>query len=299
MVELNLVHKNKSEVEYTVSNFPDTQKQIKIEIFCSLNLHNSAYDKIVNEGVVIKSRMSWDDVQLIIATVKALRQLKAKEIHLCVPYFLGARSDRKFEQGSNNYLKDVICPIINSLELDSVSVLDAHSFVLEACLKNFQSVDNYQLVRYAQNDLLKKNVDAGKSTHLNDFILVAPDAGASHKIYKLAENIGYKGEIIICSKERGTDGKLSKTVVPDFDYSKDIVIVDDIFDYGNTFMNIVKAVSHKTNESVSPIGKKYLIVTHAIQEKGLEAASEYFNTIYTTNSVREFDLPKVKILDIF
>jgi hypothetical protein len=37
----------------------------------------------------------------------ALRILVLEIIY--VPYFLGARSDRKFTEGGINYLKDVIC----------------------------------------------------------------------------------------------------------------------------------------------------------------------------------------------
>jgi phosphoribosylpyrophosphate synthetase len=56
----------------------------------------------------------------------ALRNLGVRKINLYVPYFLGARSDRKFTEGGINYLKDVICPIINSQKFKSVTILDAH-----------------------------------------------------------------------------------------------------------------------------------------------------------------------------
>jgi phosphoribosylpyrophosphate synthetase len=50
---------------------------------------------------------------------------------------------------------------------------------------------------------------------INDrFIFIAPDGGSLKKIYKLAEQIGYKGDIITCSKDRGKDGKLTRTKVP-------------------------------------------------------------------------------------
>ena len=60
--------------------------------------------------------------------------------------------------------------------------------------------------------------------------LVSPDAGASKKIYKLAEQIGYEGDIITCSKDRDIDGKLTRTIVPlNFtELEKDFIIIDDI-----------------------------------------------------------------------
>lgn len=119
----------------------------------------------------------------------------------------------------------------------------------------------------------------------NRFILISPDAGASKKIYKLAEQIGYKGDIITCSKDRDTDGKLTKTVVPMGKHwisNKDIIIIDDICDGGATFINIAKEL--KSNGFKNKI---YLIVTHGIFSKGFKELSQYFNSIYCTNSYQD------------
>lgn len=65
-----------------------------------------------------------------------------KRIHLFVPYILGARSDRQFEEGGNNYVKQVIAPIINMLGFETVIATDPHSNVLEACINNFKKLSN-------------------------------------------------------------------------------------------------------------------------------------------------------------
>jgi ribose-phosphate pyrophosphokinase len=78
----------------------------------------------------------------MICANQALLNLGVGRVHLYVPYFVGARSDRKFQNGGINYLKQVICPIINSQNFFSVTVLDPHSDVLEGCLKNFNKINN-------------------------------------------------------------------------------------------------------------------------------------------------------------
>lgn len=126
----------------------------------------------------------------------------------------------------------------------------------------------------------------------NDFILVSPDAGASHKIYKLAEQIGYKGDIITCSKERDKEGKLSKVTINGIEAlntDKDCIILDDICDGGATFINIAKKLISNRKECGGK-GKLYLIVTHGIFSKGFEELSRHFDGIYCTNSYS--DLPK-------
>ncbi len=284
-----------SDILYKISKFPDGQQQINLfESHADISLPGYYYlagksNVYTLYPVTIISRLNnFLDLELIICAVKALRNLGIKEIHLYTPYFLGSRSDRQFEEGSNNYLKDVICPIINSLNFDSVTVLDPHSDVLEACLNNFKKVSNLDLVKYSLKLIYSKQLinlgnryENSKDFVHDKFILVSPDAGASKKIYKIADQIDYKEDIITCSKDRNIHGNLTKTVVPTANYgSKDLIIIDDICDGGATFINIAK--EFKKLDTFK--GKIYLIVTHGIFSKGLESIMEHFDGIFCTNS---------------
>jgi len=294
---INLTNLETSEIKYEVSKFPDGQHQIKIlgyEYFSPGNRREdssitfySISQRNLGDKIQIKSRLNnFKDLELIICTVASLRNLGVKEIHLYVPFFLGSRSDRQFEEGSNNYLKQVICPIINSLKLDSVTVLDPHSDVLEACLNNFKKKDNLNLVRFATNSYQHSNKKTS-GVMSEDFILISPDAGANKKIFKIAEQIGYKGDIITCSKSRDENGKLSRVEIPINTslIDKDMIIIDDICDGGATFLNIAK----KLKEIYK--GKIYLIVTHGIFSKGLTELNKYFDGIYTTDSYATISNP--------
>jgi len=296
---LNLVDLEKSEIKYEISRFPDGQQQVKI-----LGETSVSYKPVIShgtflKGVQIKARLNnFKDLELIICATKSLRELGVKQIHLYTPFFLGSRSDRKFEEGSNNYLKDIICPIINSLNFESITVLDPHSNVLEACLNNFKKVDNLKLVDFFIKDYTKLSrfSDYFNKEDLNKFIIISPDAGANKKIFKIAEQISYKGDIITCTKSRDENGKLSHIKVP-YDESlgttnKDLIIIDDICDGGATFINIVKAIQ----ESEMFYGKIYLIVTHGIFSKGFNELSKYFDGVYCTNSYQSIivDLDKDK-----
>ena len=291
---INLVDEKNSEIKYKISKFPDGQQNITIltkerDLFLGPRL--MAVTTTVKDNVKIVSRLNnWLDLEIIVATVACLREFGVEKIHLVTPYFIGARSDRKFEEGGNWYLKDVICPIINSLKLASITVMDAHSSVLGNLLVNYKAIDNLELVNYAlQNILVQGNViknfnQSFKEAYFEKCILVSPDAGAFHKIQKLADKIGYTGDIIICSKERDTEGKLTQTRIPlneEENYNEDFIIIDDICDGGRTFINIVKAI-----KSCKPgyKGKIYLIVTHGIFSNGFEELNKYFDGIYCTNS---------------
>lgn len=290
MKVLNLTNREISEIKYEIYRFPDGQQQVKLFGWEALN--NDEWGKfLVNYPIQINSRLNdWKDLEIIVCAVASLRELGVDEIHLYTPYIVGARSDRKFEEGSNNYLKDVICPIINSLKLDSVTVLDPHSDCLEMGIKNFKKEDNYTLVDWAVADIMKQNGDINDFLN-NGHVFVSPDAGASKKIYKISEKVAGSRDVITCSKDRDVNGKLTKTVVPKTDISKDIIIIDDICDGGATFINIVKEIK-SFREAVKPIadinevkyGKIYLVVTHGIFSKGFDELNKYFDGIYCTNS---------------
>jgi ribose-phosphate pyrophosphokinase len=281
MKELNLVYPEKSDIKYKISKFPDGQQNIvldtrQVPIRSRYSLDSNSPEFVL--PITIKSRLNnFQDLELIICATQSLRNLGVKEIHLYTPYFLGSRSDRQFEEGGNNYLKQVICPIINSLNFKSVTVLDPHSDVLEACLNDFRKEDNSKLIKWS----ITQMYGTAESK-----ILISPDSGALKKIYKLTEQIGYKREVICCSKSRDTNGKLSKIQVPleqRIIQDKDLVIIDDIGDGCRTFINIAKEIRTKFNN------KLYLVITHGIFSQGLLELSKYFKNIYCTNSVKDID----------
>ena len=184
MIKLNLVNPEKSQIKYKISKFPDGQQTLDLIEWNDLLKYE--------DTVTISSRLnSFKDLELIICAVQAIRNLKpSREIALYVPYFVGARSDRKFVEGGVNYLKQVICPIINSLNLMSVVILDPHSDVLEACLNNYEKVNNHILVKYALSNIDNKN-DAQER-----ICLVSPDAGAYKKIFDVAPASGLTRQIL-------------------------------------------------------------------------------------------------------
>jgi len=282
IARLNLTNPNDSDVKFKISKFPDGQQTVDIE---------SSPMYINGLAVNIVSRMnSFRDIELIIAANQALREMVVGSVSLYVPYFLGARSDRKFQQGGTNYLKQVICPIINSQNFDTVIVLDPHSDVLEACLNNFEKVNNHSIVKHALT-----NIDNKNDAH-DRICLVSPDAGAYKKIFDVAKEFGIDN-IVTATKVRDLrTGKILRTEVPTPDMHNDIkyVIVDDICDGGRTFTEISKAI-----KAVRPTAKIYLIVTHGIFSAGFEELNIQFEKIFSTNSYGDFDNPKLLQFNVF
>jgi ribose-phosphate pyrophosphokinase len=275
---LNLVYPEKSDIKYKISKFPSGQQNIVLDLD-TIPLFDT--DK---EEYQIKSRLNnWLDLELISCSVASLREInKDIKLHLYVP-FIDGRQDRKFEKGGNNYLKTVLAPVINSLGFKTITSIDPHSYVTEGVINNFKSLSNLDLVKWVMMN------EPFCSKSLDDIILVSPDNGASHKIYKLSEQIGYKGDIITCSKERDNEGKLTKVNVPINETNKDFIIIDDICDGGATFLNIAKEFHKMYGEWFKEPPKLYLIVTHGIFSAGFEELSKYFDGVYSTNSYKDIN----------
>lgn len=299
-LNLNLVYPTKSDIGYKISQFPDGQQDITILSSINPNFpvnNGISLNEIKNYEIKISSRFnSFKDLELIIASTKALRRLGVKTIHLYIPYLLGARSDCQFVEGGTSYLVDVISPIINAQGYESVTVIDVHSTVAPACINNLKMIDNSDLVKYFFDYMVNKNDGSWVQP-----LVVSPDGGSLKKIYKVTEKIGFTGDILTCSKSRDTDGKLSKTYVPlsVYDANKDLVIIDDICDGGRTFINIVDTI--KINRSLSSVvhpsqyGRIYLIVTHGIFSAGFHTLSEEFDAIVCTNSVKDISRENMEL----
>lgn len=255
-----------SDIKYKISQFPDGQQSVEVD----------PTTVVLDAAVEICSRFtSFRSLELIISATQDLYELGVKDISLYVPYFLGARSDRKFAKGASNYLKTVVCPIINSQKYTRVTVLDAHSDVLEACLDRFQKVSNISVVSFSL-----QSIDHGDCPK-EDIVIVSPDAGAMKKIYDVAKMFSMPN-VITAGKVRDiATGAILKTEVPDISKyaGKKFLIIDDICDGGRTFIELAKAIQEQL-----PDAECYLCVTHGIFSAGLKELNKYFKGIFCSNS---------------
>jgi ribose-phosphate pyrophosphokinase len=275
-------------IQYKISRFPDGQQTVDIT-----NIY------ITSQIVEIRSRLNnFKDLELIICATQALKNLGVKEIELYVPYFIGGRSDRKFQNGGSHYLKQVIAPIVNLQGFSKVTVIDPHSDVLESVLNSFNKRNHFDFIKWALTKIDNKDGAQDRIT------LVSPDSGAYKKIFDVAKFFKIPN-VVTANKVRdvitGNIVKIEVPVVTVHDAGKTFVIIDDIGDGFGTFIQIAKEIREKEKfSSITPESSKlYLIVTHSIQEKGIINALEYFDMIFTTNSVNDYNIGNLNVYNVF
>ena len=205
--------------------------------------------------------------------------MDAKNLELFIPYFPAARQDRVMIKGEALTVK-VYADIINSLQLNKVSVFDAHSEVTPALLNNCEAIPNHTFIQKVIESI-------GKPVKL-----ISPDGGALKKIYKVSEFLGGL-EVVECSKSRDVKtGRLSGFKVYNDDLKgADCLIVDDICDGGGTFVGLAQELKNKN------AGKLYLAVSHGIFNKGF-AVLDCFEKIFTTNSFKDFEGENVEVIQL-
>ena len=251
---------NENEINFQNFTFSGGEPHIKIA---------SNFD--VNQIVTITHRLnSFNDLGLLCVAVDALRRMEVKIINIFIPYFPAARQDRVMIPGEPLSVK-VYADILNAMNLNKVTVFDAHSEVTPALVNNCEVIPNHKFI----TEVLK--------TVGNNVKLISPDGGALKKVYKLSEFLGGI-DVVECSKSRDVKtGKLSGFKVYDDNLQgMNCLIVDDICDGGGTFIGLAEELKKKN------AGKLYLAVSHGIFNKGFEDL-KCFDKIFTTDSFRDFE----------
>ena len=231
-------------------NLFESNELVELKKFAGGECHVKFLTEFVEgDKIRINTRLnSSDDVMNLCLAVDALRNMQINYIEVFIPYIPYARQDRVMVPGEALSVK-VFAKIINSLNLNRVIVFDAHSDVSVALLNNCQSITNHEMVKFFLKQL-----------NLVDFVLVSPDLGAYKKVDKLAQKIGYQGNIATGIKVRDlSTGQIIKSDVNSDDLNgKACIVIDDICDGGRTFIELATALKAKNG------GDLFFIASHGI-----------------------------------
>lgn len=242
--------------------FSGGEEQVRIE--CS-------WPQAERIEIVAQLTSSTAVMQLLMA-VDAVKRMFAVQprIELVIPYFPYARQDRVCQPGEA-LAASVMANIINGLELDQVTVWDAHSDVTGALIHRLQQVQ--------QVDLLARHTDLIEQLQQGQLCLVAPDAGASKKVRNTAKQLGGEIEVIQAEKMRDVaTGDITHTAIFGDVRGKSVLITDDICDGGRTFIELAKVLRSEGAERV------LLFVSHGIFSQGLDVFAGLIDGIYCSQS---------------
>ena len=229
----------------------------------------------------IVKRNIWVDARLnsstgfmsLLVLLDAIKACKPRSLGLFIPYFPGARQDRR-ETGTALTAR-VYADIINKQSLDCVAVFDPHSEVTTSLL----GADVISI-----EDIFKPNkIDyAG---------VICPDAGAEKRVNRFVKTTSIE-TIIHARKHRDVrTGKLSGFEIEALPLCRKYLVLDDICDGGGTFIGLADAIPKHCHDY-----KLDLWVSHGIFSKGVEELLGKYDRIITTDSFPNKIEPNQRII---
>lgn len=227
-----------------------------------------------------------DITNLIVAVGYLRSKMPNASIELYMPYIPYSRMDR--EINDQIFSLELFANIINSLNFTKVKVLDPHSVVSENLINNLVIMP-------------LENVIADVIKNLNVDIIMFPDKGSRKKYTERYKDICSKYPVIYAEKVRDLENKgriLCSKIVGDegIDLTgKNVLIIDDICVYGNTFKFASMALKEKGVNQVS------LWVTHCenVIVDGPLFSEGHIDHVYTTDSIiRHFKDAHVTTIEI-
>ena len=227
---------------------------------------------------------NMEEFFIVSLIAKYLQEVVDRSVFLYMPYVPNARMDRANSREDMPSMK-YFAELINSLNFESVVVLDPHSIVVQNTIKN--------IIVKTPERLINKALDKCGSIDL----LFYPDHGSESRYSPIQEDLnlpylsGYK-------QRDWKTGKIEKLqILGDTSQikGKNILIVDDICSKGGTFLYAAQALKGYGAADI------YLYVTHCESTifQGEMIKSGLIKKIYTTNSIyRNYYHPLIKVFDL-
>lgn len=274
---LDLVYYENSTVNYKIITNPDGQRNVFIDP------EKLSIGPFSEHFITIKTRLqNFSDLEILICAIKSLRGLGLNYFELHCPYFLGSTQDFKNILGQTRYFKDVLSPIINYLNFNSVHSFDTSHNLLDNHLNRFMNIPVEDFYNFALSEIYQEGFEGIDERAIffvfNDYVF----DNLNNLSLKLNFPV-YEWEFVTKSFNKD-DKKLNKVKLARDDYKgKDIIIINDFCMSGNKYLELAKQLNDKN------IGKKYLIVTHGIFSNGFQKLDCEFEKIICTNSYSDLE----------
>jgi ribose-phosphate pyrophosphokinase len=203
----------------TIRRFPDGEKYVRIES-----------DVKGKDCTVLQSICAPQDSHFfeLLAILETLKEMGSREVMTVVPYYGYGRQDRSFEAGEAVSSRMIAKHI--QLHSDAFLTVNIH----KETILNFFQIPSQNL------DASQELVEYFKTYEMEAPLVIAPDAGA----ISLAENVarGLHCPYDYLEKKRLAPGKVEMRPKNLDATGKNIILVDDIIDSGNTILEALRTL---------------------------------------------------------
>lgn len=209
-----------------------------------------------------------DQLIELLMMVDACKRASAKAVTAIVPYYAYARFDCKIS-GRESITAKLVANLLASSGVDRIVSIDLHS-------NQIQGFFDIPLDHLYSNPVL---VEYLKGKALKQPVVVSPDIGGVARARAFAKLFNNSPLAIVDDRNDDNSVKASQVIGDIVD--KDVIIVDDIIDSGNT---ILRAAEILKREKAS---KVYVCATHGVLSGSVKkiSSSGLFEEILLTNTI--------------
>jgi ribose-phosphate pyrophosphokinase len=255
-------------IKYDTSVFPDGEIKPKLET-----------EKVIEgKKVLIVSRTermepSINNTILEIFFIASLvKELRASEINLFIPYMFYSRQDKRFLAGEPKSLLSM-AEMYEGLGIKNLFTINSHLFGKEKdSLQDFFNHTKVHDISPAQ--LLSEYL---KTKQFEDPIVIGPDKGTEKMIKELSNLIG--GSFEFLQKQRyHTTGEITIQLPSKELKDRDVIIYDDVVASGGTISKTFDLVKEKKPRKI------YIALPHILTKRGIDKLKSLDCEIITTDS---------------
>ena len=220
--------------------------------------------------------------------IDGLRNAKAKEINLVIPYYGFCRQDRVARSGEPITAK-LVAKLLETVGVNRIITMDLHTPQIQGFFSC--PVDDLSSIPLFGDYFRKEFARLGIDTQ--DVVVVSPDHGSIHRARDLASELP-NSEIAIIDKRRPAPNVAEVMNVVGEVRGKHCLIVDDIIDTAGTVFACSNAIVERGALDVRVVG------THAVFSPGSEdlLSKSPIVDMVVTNSIEHPSLKGVTVLSI-
>ena len=235
--------------------------------------------------IVQSTQAPSDNLMELLLLIDAAKRASAARVTAVIPYFGYARQDRK-DQPRVPVSAKLVANLIERAGADRVLTVDLHADQVQGFFDI--PVDNLYVSPIFR--------DYFKGVNRDEYIVVAPDIGASRRARAIAKKLGNLGLALVDKRRDRQDSTEVIHIIGDVQ-GMNCIIVDDIIDTGTTMVNAAGALKEHGAREIR------VASTHGIFAGNAKAQldkSEIVEVVVTnTLSIPENKAPaRLKVLSI-
>ncbi|MDR2908034.1 MAG: ribose-phosphate pyrophosphokinase [Bacteroidales bacterium] len=194
-----------------------------------------------------------ENILELLLMIDAAKRASARRIIAVIPYFGYARQDRK-DRPRVSIGSKLMADLLVAAGISRVVTVDLHA-------DQIQGFFNIPVDHVFASQIFLSHIRANFDT--NNIIFASPDAGGTRRANTYAKALGTG--FVICYKQRNKPNEIGSIQLIGDVVGKDVILLDDIIDTGNTICTAARIIKESGAKSVRAMITHPLLTGNAYQ----------------------------------